>query len=137
GQEPKPVLDGAAEHRGVDETWQVVVLCEVLPDLTDGDVVPAPKRNVVQFPAEARPGEECDQEVFTAESLARAYRKSFFARQADGLPFYGSLRRVLDRYQEPLIRLWQAPRHSAVDRGFLRLRLLHLVRREVERDSLG
>ena len=100
-------------------------------------MIAAPQRHVVEFHAQPARGQAGDQQFVVLEPRAGAHGQRVAAGQAHGLPFDRRLRVVLDRDQQPLVALGQARRHRAGCRVALRLGLLHLVRGQIERLTLG
>jgi len=98
----------------VSEAGQVEVASEVLDELLDLDVIPAPERHAVEFHAKPRGGEAGDQPLIASQLLARSYRQRLLSRQPDGLPLDGGLRRRLLGHEEPLVGLRQAPRYGPI-----------------------
>ena len=100
-------------------------------------MIAAPERHAVELHAQARGGETRDEQFVVAQLLAGPHGERVLAGEPDRLPLDRRLRRCLHRHQQPLVGLRQPCRHGAVGGRLLRLGLLHLVRRQVERVLLG
>src|SRR5258708_19077653 len=85
------------------ETGQVKIPTEVLDQLLDRDMIPAPERYPVEFHPQSRRGKAGDQQFVAPQLPACANGQRILPRKPYTLPLDRSLRRRLHRYKKPLM----------------------------------
>jgi len=79
-------MDGVENYLSVLDAWQIEILCEIIDQLRDADMVPAPEWYLVDLEAQDRPCHAGNEEPVVLELLRRSFGKPLLSLDASGLP---------------------------------------------------